>query len=175
MFSRAQHYPKRLLIIELLDIRSIYEFSLPIDMTISIFIPIIGINQRIVPIKKMIMHLWKINIFIRLTEAMYKSRGIYFGSRPAKFPPTFAYVMQLRKVIIARMFKKFRHTYKQTLTLHLPILQKIFRNLENICDEIPKTIYNIRVVAIFLVLDYKIMLFDIRWFDILFQHNHIFR
>ena len=93
---------------------------------------------------------------------MYKSRGIYFGSRPAKFPPTFAYVMQLRKVIIARMFKKFRHTYKQTSTLHLPILQKIFRNLENICDEIPKTIYNIRVVAIFLVLDYKIMLFDIR-------------
>ena len=72
----------------------------------------------------MIMYLWNVNIFIRLTAAMYKSRGIYFGSRPAKFPPTFAYVMQLRKVIIARMFKKFCHTHKQAITLHLPILMR---------------------------------------------------
>ena len=95
-----------------------------------------GINQYIVPVKKMIMYLWKVNIFIRLTAAMYKSRGIYFGSRPAKFPPTFAYIMQLRKVIIARIFRKFRHTHKQALTLHLPILQKKFCYFENIFDEI---------------------------------------
>ena len=147
MFSRAEHYPKRSLIIEFLEIRSIYEFSLPFDMTILIFIQIIGINQCIVPIKKMIMYLWKVNIFIRLTEATYKSRGIYFGSRPAKFPPTFAYVMQLRKVIFARMFTKFRHTHKLAITLYLPILQKKFRYFENILDKISKTIYNRTIVT----------------------------
>ena len=84
--------------------------------------------------QKMIMYLWKVNIFIRLTAAMYKSRGIYFGSRPAKFPPTFAYIMQLRKVIFARMFTKFRHTHKLAITLYLPILQKKFCYFENIFD-----------------------------------------
>ena len=113
-----------------MDIRSTYQHD------IINFHTHYGINQCIVPIKKLIMYLWKVNIFIRLTAATYKSRGIFFGSRPAKFPPTFAYVMQLRKVIIARIFKQFRHTHKQGITLYSPIMQTKFRYFENILDRI---------------------------------------
>ena len=127
MFSIPENYPKLLSICLLTHYVLSWQYYFHTQY---------GINQYIVPVKKIIMYLWKVNIFIRLTAAMDKSRGICFGSRPAKFPPTFAYIMQLREFIIARIFRKFRHTHKQALTLHLPILQKKFCYFENIFDEI---------------------------------------